>query len=342
MIQKFDLILVTIWIYLAIYATNYAQEKKSGKIFYQQKTYSLYPVTMDSCPDIPSPLKIEEGLETITGFLERDSTFTLFSVAVENGESLNYRKGLRGKGQQLQVDEEDFPTLARTGLHSESELDQTHTITGWPIQEITEDGRPERSSFAGFMSQGEDIITVLKCDNQLVKKLGLTHPQLAKPLFNLWNIIQQHDQEMRRQNRPLPGINWFYYGRRKIHILDAGSGHGWQESIFHDGLLGMWQFEIRRKLDPHEKTLLYNRYSYLNEKQMNDLIKKLSYIHSGEMVPFYIMRYGFYEGHTSYRADPIAIAFIFGLRSLEEIEDAFRGNLYEILTSHFTKASVEK
>ena len=36
----------------------------------------------------------------------------------------------------------------------------------------------------------------------------------------------------------------------------------------------------------------------------------------------YIMCYGFYEGHTEYRTDPIAIVFIFGLRSIEEIEDA--------------------
>jgi len=48
------------------------------------------------------------------------------------------------------------------------------------------------------------------------------------------------------------------------------------------------------------------------------------------------MRYGFYEGHTSYRADPIAIAFIFGLRSLEEIEELFQGKLYKTLTEHFT------
>jgi len=46
------------------------------------------------------------------------------------------------------------------------------------------------------------------------------------------------------------------------------------------------------------------------------------------MLPYYIMRYGFYEGHTDYRADPIAIAFIFGMRSLEEIEAAFEGRLY--------------
>jgi hypothetical protein len=47
------------------------------------------------------------------------------------------------------------------------------------------------------------------------------------------------------------------------------------------------------------------------------------------------MRYGFYEGHTDYRSDPISIAFIFGLKSLEEIVDAFEGSLYTALTNHF-------
>jgi hypothetical protein len=55
------------------------------------------------------------------------------------------------------------------------------------------------------------------------------------------------------------------------------------------------------------------------------------------MVPYYIMRYGFYEGHTDYRADPVAISFIFGLRSLKEIEAAFEGNLYKALAEHFKK-----
>ena len=31
----------------------------------------------------------------------------------------------------------------------------------------------------------------------------------------------------------------------------------------------------------------------------------------------------FYEGHTDYRADPITIAWIFGLRNIEQIEAAF-------------------
>jgi len=54
------------------------------------------------------------------------------------------------------------------------------------------------------------------------------------------------------------------------------------------------------------------------------------------MSPYYIMRYGFYEGHTDYRSDPITIAFIFGLRDLEEIENVFHGNLDQVLTNHFT------
>jgi len=49
------------------------------------------------------------------------------------------------------------------------------------------------------------------------------------------------------------------------------------------------------------------------------------------------MWYGFYEGHTQWRADPLAIAFIFGLRSLEALEKAFPGRLYQVMTKHFSR-----
>jgi len=55
------------------------------------------------------------------------------------------------------------------------------------------------------------------------------------------------------------------------------------------------------------------------------------------MIPYYIMRYGFYERHTSYWTDPIAIACIFELKNVEEIEIAFEGNLYRTLMNHFTE-----
>ena len=336
------MIMVIFWASLSVSFLLYAQETKTIQFSYQQITYPLYPSTLDTCPDIPSPLITYEGMEIVIGFRKMNNTFTIIPVTVENGDSLNYKNNQWGKGQQLEVDERDFPTLAKTGLHSDAELDQTKTITGRSVAEITEDGHPERSSYAGFMAHDEDIIAVLKGDNRLVMKLGLTHPQLAKPLFHLWNIIQKHDEQMRLLHRPLQGINWFYYNGNKIQLLDAGSGHGWQESIFNDGILGMWQFEIRRELNPYEIKFLQENYSHLDAEQMKGLIKKLTYIHTGEMVPFYIIRYGFYEGHTSYRADPIAITFIFGLKSLEEIENAFKGNLYETLNNHFTEKNIDK
>ncbi len=41
--------------------------------------------------------------------------------------------------------------------------------------------------------------------------------------------------------------------------------------------------------------------------------------------------------HHRYRADPIAIACIFGLKSVEEIENAFPGRLYKTLINRFTE-----
>jgi hypothetical protein len=126
------------------------------------------------------------------------------------------------------------------------------------------------------------------------------------------------------------------YRGRKVYLKAEGS-KGWQESLFDDEILGKFEFQIWRELDRDEKAFLRQRYSHLNEEQLADLFKKLSFIHTGEMAPYYIMRYGFYEGHTDYRADPIAMAWIFGLRSIEQIESVFDGKLYEALTQHFTR-----
>jgi hypothetical protein len=53
------------------------------------------------------------------------------------------------------------------------------------------------------------------------------------------------------------------------------------------------------------------------------------------MEPYYIKRYGFYEGHTEYRVDPIAIAATFGLKPMAEIDKAFNGRLDRVLVDHF-------
>ena len=199
--------------------------------------------------------------------------------------------------------------------------------------------RPGGSSGAGFMDHQEDIISVLKGDNRLVKKMGMIHPQLAKPLYHLWNIARWISYSSQNVGRSIDGIDYFLYNKRKIRLINAG-GRGWQNSIFNDEILGMYHIEFSIELDEDEKTFLQEKYSDLGNEQMTDFLKTLSHIHTGEMVPFYIMRYGFYEGHTEYRADPIAVSLIFGLRSLEEIEKAFEGNLHKALTEHFTRENI--
>ena len=333
--QKLQLIILMFWGSLLINSSTYSQEIKPTQISINQKTYNLYPETLEELPDMPSPYTTEDGIEIVI-VITKDNNFALIPVTVENGEPwMNEDK--RGKGQQLDVDAEDFPVLARTGLHSETDLDYTRKITGRSAAEITESGRPGGSSRAGFMAQDEDIISVLRGDNQIVKKMGLTHPQLAKPMFHIFNIIRLRDEIIRVLGSPLAIIDYMLYNGRKIHLIGWESGHGWQESIFNDEILGFFQINVEREPNPDERAYLSEKYSHLDEEQLPELFRMISTIHFGEMAAFYAMRYGFYEGHTNYRADPIAVAFIFGLRSIEEIENAFEGNLYKVLKDHFTK-----
>ncbi|MHC4165820.1 MAG: HEAT repeat domain-containing protein [Planctomycetota bacterium] len=311
-------------------------ETAPDQISYDGKTYSCYPKMLDSRPNVPSPCTARDGAEILTALM-KDGKYALMPVTVENGEPLNYKERQWGKGRQLEVDAADFPTLARTGLHSEEELNRAKTIAGRSAVEITELGRPGRSSGAGFMASDEDIVSVLRGDDQLVRELGLKHPQMARPLFHVWNMMLR-DYKLGRLARFWDHIEYISYNGTKVFLKGEGT-RGWQESLFEDEILGMYQFEVWRELSRSERAFLEEKYPHLSDEQMADFVKRLTRIHTGEMVPYYIMRYGFYEGHTDYRADPIAIAFIFGLKSLEQIEAAFEGRLYEALTQHFIRDS---
>lgn len=308
-------------------ALPFSQGKQSVRHPATKKLFNLYPNTYDASPEFPSPVTLEDGTEIVMA-LTLNERFALFSVTVENGGPLDYKnRQWWGKGRQIEVDSSDFPTLARTGLHSEKELDQTRTITGRSVAEITEIGRPQQYSAVGFMSQGENIISVLRSDNRLVKKLNQTHPEMATPLFHVFNLMLGVMKDSKRGN-----IKGLQYNQRTISLKFWGH-KGWQESIFNDEILGYWEIEISRELDQWEKDFLSREYPDLTVEEMKRLIKKLSCIHISEMAPYYIARYGFYEGHTDYRADPIAIAFIFGLQDLDEIELSFKGELYKILVN---------
>lgn len=326
-------VLIFLWVASLLSSpTIYSQEVKSQQIHINQKTYPLYSVLIQEIPDIPSPFTTESGEEIVVG-ISKYGKYTLIPVTVEDGEPSYYDQSTRGKVRELEVDTTDFPTLARTGLHSKIELDQTRTITGRSIAEITAIARPGQYSRTGFISQDEDIISVLKGDNRLVKRMGLTHGQIVKPLFHVWNLILAGIQHGKWTDEAMNIKSILYHGR-EINL--KFSGRGFQESIFNDEILGEYHLEMGRELDRYERALLTEKYGNLSEKELGDLLKKLSYIHTGEMVPYYANWYGFYEGHTDFRADPIAIAFIFGLRSAEAIENIFAGKLNKILNQHFT------
>jgi hypothetical protein len=304
-----------------------------------KNVYPVYPKTYSALPEIPSPHTTPDRAQVVTA-LQKDGKFVIVPVTLENAPlTIQYGSRKIGKGKQLVVDGNDFPTLAKTGLHSERELDQTTTITGKPIEEITRIGRPEMSSRIGFMAEDEDIISVLRGDNRLVQRLGLTHSKMAKPLFHVWNLILK-EYELGRIGRSWDNIQYVLYKGKHIRFGETHPTKGFQESMFNDEITGTFQITFYRELDKEEEALLKEKYSDLSKQQMAELIKRLSHMMIGEMEPYYIMRYGFYEGHTDYRADPIAVVFIFGLRSLEEIEAAFPGKLYEMLTMHFTEQSL--
>ena len=315
--------------------TLYSQENVASQISYHQEIYELYPQTWKELPQIPSPFTSANGIEIIVAFL-KSKEYAIIPVTVENEPpNIQYGGTRIGKGRQLFIDSADFPTLEEMGLHSEEELDLTREITGIPVQDITEIGRPEKSSEIGFMAEDEDILAVLKGDNHLVRQLELTHPQMARPLFHIWNMILKGYAF--GNIRIWDNIDYILYNGCEVRFGEVFPTRGFQESIFNDEILGTFQINFYRELNEYEEAFLKEKYFRLNEEQMNGFMKKLSHILTGEMEPYYVMRYGFYEGHTDYRVDPIAIAFIFGLKSIEEIENAFPGHLVDVLFQHFTE-----
>jgi hypothetical protein len=305
-----------------------AQSSPPDDVNYQGATYPLYPVALEDNPGMPSPYRAADGSEYVVG-ITSSGQYTIFHVTVENREDLE--EVWYTQGRQLVVDTADFPTLAATGLHSEEELTQTQSVTGRPVQHITGTGRPDQYSGEGFLASDESILSVLLGDNRLVQRLGLTHPDLARPLFHVCNIIQavmSDSVHVKRGDQQA-----ILYNDRKINLKFSGA-KGWQESIFDDEILGYWEIEIGRELNDNELALLSNQHTDLPEEAYSQMIRRLSNIHTGEMVAYYVMRYGFYEGHTGYRADPLAIASIFGLRTIKDINEIFGVGLHAALSNH--------
>lgn len=289
--------------------------------------YNVYPDLNDQQPNLPSPFTTTDGEEYVIA-VNKDGKYAIMPVTLTDS---------RGMCQQLVIDVVDFPTLKTSGLHDKDHLKQIKTITGRSVAEITRLAQPGGLSQGGFMVRDEDIVSVLHGDNRLVTRLGLTHPQLAAPLFHVLNMMDE-DLDLNRWNmakHQWEHIQSFFYNDQTVFV-DAQDTKGGQLSIFDDGIEGAFYIKLWRELDVSEEQFLSQRYAHLTASEFDSMKTLLTFINSGEMQPQYIKRYGFYEGHTFWRTDPIAIACIFGLTSVEEIEKAFPSRLYEALTEHHT------
>lgn len=300
------------------------------------ENFLFVPEYYSTEPTLPSPALSEKNRELVLVKVN-SSRYSWVDATVENGTPFDYKRQLYGKGNQLLADAEDFPDLASKGIHSEKNLRNTKTITGRSVSQITIDGRPWGSSGVGFMAEDETIMSVIHQDNETVKRLNLTHPDIARPLFHLWNISREFENlktgaATGEQVEPVALI----YNKNRVLVKTTGS-RGWQESIFQDEILGSGHIEMWRELNTRELEFLKRKYEHLPNDQFDELVQMISHIHTGEMVFFYINRYGFYEGHTEYRIDPISVAFVFGLKSIEDVHKVCGKDLYRYFTTHFTQ-----
>jgi hypothetical protein len=201
----------------------------------------LYPETLAERPSLPSPTTGPDGADLVV-MLTREGRWAVVPASPRDAER---------RERQCRVDGHDFPSLARTGLHSAAELASLVTITGRSLAEIDDLARPRGLSTDGFLAGDEGIRSVLDGDNRLVAALGLTHPQLARPLFQVWNIVEA-DANAHRWN--MARHRWercqsLLYDGREVQV-EAHDTKGVQESIFDDGLEGYFHIEIRRPPTP--------------------------------------------------------------------------------------------
>jgi hypothetical protein len=288
--------------------------------------YLLYPEVNEGPLALPSPLKALDGQEYVIA-LTRDSAFAIIPVTLSDQ---------RGICRQLVVDTADFPSLVTTGLHDEEQLMRITHITGRSLAEINRLALPGGLSTGGFIAPDENIKSVLLGDNRLVRKMNLSHPLLAKCLFHVLNLM---DEDLKLDRWNMAHHEWehilgFWYSGKFVQVR-AFDTKGGQESIFDDGITGAFHIKIWRDLNQEEKRYLEEHYAQLSPERFDQMIEKLTFFNMGEMQAQYIMRYGFYEGHTFWRSDPVAIAFIFGLKELEELDRIFEGQLDLALLHHF-------
>lgn len=298
----------------------------AATLVHEGREYPLYPTVTATCPQLPSPCTAVDGREYVIVRLH-DASYAVVDVTIAD------------HADQVRVDAADFPALAGTGLHGPVRLAAVTSITGRSLAAIDSLAAPGVLSTEGFRAADEDVLSILLGDDALVRAMGLSHPELARPLFHVWNLIQT-DLALDRwsmRHHQWRNVEAMKYNGSWV-LLDAHDTKGGQRSPFDDGLQGGFWIVIRRALDPGEEDFLHARYAGETPDRWNAMHGALTRLWTGEMEAFYVKWYGFYEGHVAWRVDPLGIARIFGLRSVAELEAVFPGRLVEVITRHHVAA----
>ncbi len=166
------------------------------------------------------------------------------------------------------VDEQGF-TIG--GVNKSEIISNLKHITGIPIAEIEKTARPRKYSHSGFLGNEEQLVGILTIDNEFVLGKNFTHQQLAEPLFYVMNLFSLDTDNFDREKNF--SYNGMQYNARYV------KHQGYQGSIFADNLLIDRDFIIKNESNNQE-------------------------ISFSGILPYYIWRYGFYEGNTSYRLEP--------------------------------------
>jgi hypothetical protein len=168
------------------------------------------------------------------------------------------------------------------GVNSNDVIDRMNSLTEKTVEQIESDARPGDLSSSGFLGDDEKFKDRLKADNSYVRARGFTHQALAEPLFSIMNILDRIGDRR---------FDDFTY-RGHHYRAEYRSYRGFQQSLFNDGLQVDRDFTVTNL----------------------GTGKQLEF---SPLLPFYISRYGFYEGKTNYRMEPAAIIETFELRSKE-------------------------
>lgn len=151
-----------------------------------------------------------------------------------------------------------------------------NSLAGQSISQLELVMRPMHSSMSGFLGEHESLREVLAEDNDFVLSQGLTHQELAAPLF----YARQHVYGGY-------GNEFTYEGAKyKVEMMNY---RGYQDSPFMDGTKTMSDMTITN-LDSGDS------------------------LSCSALIPDMMARYGFYEGKgTPYRLEPSAVIKVFGL-----------------------------